>query len=170
VCVCVCACVCVCNGLSTHSEQSPCMHAVAGATLKANGYGGDRVVALCTISTAMRVPAHMPTRAAILVSEVVDSGLLGEGAVVTLRHALQHLVVPRGPAGTGAAAGGPDPVCVPAGASVFVALVECDAVRVRASAGVAAGAGLLSHREPYTWCVRVLLCAVEVDGAVELLA
>ena len=43
-------------------------------------------------STDMCVPSDMPHRANILITEVFDTELIGEGAIGTFRHALEHLL------------------------------------------------------------------------------
>ena len=43
-------------------------------------------------STDMCVPSDMPHRANILITEVFDTELIGEGAIATFRHALEHLL------------------------------------------------------------------------------
>ena len=40
----------------------------------------------------MSVPRDMPHRANILITEVFDTELIGEGAIGTFRHALEHLL------------------------------------------------------------------------------
>ncbi len=101
----------------TAVEASPAMAAIAAATLERNGArmpGAARL--LRGRSTALRVPMHLPRRASLLVSEVVDSGLLGEGVLPTLRHALRELLAVDGQ-------------CIPAGAVVAVEPVQCAALR-----------------------------------------
>lgn len=55
---------------------------------------------------------HLPRRADLLVSELFDSILLGEAVLPTLRHAMQHLLIP-------------DAVIVPKRATVFAQVIEC---------------------------------------------
>lgn len=43
-------------------------------------------------STELCVPEDMSRRANILVTEVFDTELIGEGAIGTFRHALRHLL------------------------------------------------------------------------------
>lgn len=43
-------------------------------------------------STDVLVPEDMAVRANILVTEVFDTELIGEGAIGTFRHALKHLL------------------------------------------------------------------------------
>ena len=55
---------------------------------------------------------HLPAKVDIVVSEILDHGLIGEGLIPTMRHAFEHLLQP------GA-------VVVPARAVVFAQLVSC---------------------------------------------
>lgn len=43
-------------------------------------------------STDMLVPEDMPIKANILITEVFDTELIGEGAIGTFRHALEYLL------------------------------------------------------------------------------
>ena len=112
---------------------------IAQATLKANGYG-RRVTILPFLSTEVSVakdhgggkgfalpqsphsakasgPAPiLPIKADVIVSEILDSGLLGERVLPSLRHAVQHLLAPDG-------------ICIPAFATVYVQCIECEALR-----------------------------------------
>uniref|UniRef100_A0AAV1TB95 Protein arginine N-methyltransferase domain-containing protein n=1 Tax=Peronospora matthiolae TaxID=2874970 RepID=A0AAV1TB95_9STRA len=58
---------------------------------------------------------HLPRRADMLVSELFDSGLLGEAVLPTLRHAMEHLLTPAA-------------VLVPERASVFAQVVESESI------------------------------------------
>ena len=101
----------------TAVEAAPAMARVAAATLAANGAPlPTRARLLRARSTALRVPDHLPARASLIVSEVVDSGLLGEGVLATMRHALRELLAPGGQV-------------IPCGAVVYVEPVECAGLR-----------------------------------------
>ena len=127
-------------------EGSPVMARIAGETLRRNGMGG-RVKLLGALSTHVQVPRDIPERPTLLVSEILDSGLLGERALPTLRHATQHLLAEGG-------------TCIPAAATVVVQAIECEWLRLQhllspASANAHAGfdvAGIaqLFAPEPYT--------------------
>ncbi len=82
----------------------------AGAVIAANGYQ-KQIRLLEKKSTAMQIGEDMDQRADLLVSEIVDVGLLGEGVIPTVRHARQNLLV------EGAK-------MIPAGATVYAALIE----------------------------------------------
>lgn len=80
-----------------------------------NGYG-DRVTVLAKKSTQLAVGVDLPERADLLISEIVDGGLLGEGMLRTLRHANSMLVTP-------------DAAVIPLAATVSGALIECADLR-----------------------------------------
>ncbi|XP_051137317.1 protein arginine N-methyltransferase 1.6 isoform X2 [Andrographis paniculata] len=67
-------------------------------------------------SDEVEVGIDIPSRADILVSEILDSELLGEGLIPTLQHAHDHLLVE-------------NPQTVPHRATVFAQLVECTHLR-----------------------------------------
>ncbi|UIZ21778.1 hypothetical protein KXD40_008768 [Peronospora effusa] len=58
---------------------------------------------------------HLPRRADMLVSELFDSVLLGEAVLPTLRHAMQHLLVPNA-------------TIVPERATVFAQVIESESI------------------------------------------
>lgn len=66
------------------------------------------------MSTDLTIGADgdMPCKADMLISEILDSALLGEGVLPFLRHALSDLVAPNA-------------IVVPAGAAVFGQVVSC---------------------------------------------
>lgn len=64
-------------------------------------------------STSLKVGEELPEKADVYVSEILDTGLLGEGMIPTTRHALQHLVKPGGQV-------------IPAAADVEAVLIQCD--------------------------------------------
>jgi len=59
----------------------------------------------------MRVPGDLPRRANVLVTEIVDCGLLGEGILFAIAHAREHLLTP-------------DAVIMPGRARVLAQLVD----------------------------------------------
>lgn len=59
--------------------------------IAANGMSG-KIKVIRKRSTELTVPEDLPQRANILVTEVFDTELIGEGAIGTYRHALQHLL------------------------------------------------------------------------------
>ncbi|GMF61676.1 unnamed protein product [Phytophthora fragariaefolia] len=62
-----------------------------------------------------RATYHLPRRADMLVSELFDSVLLGEAVLPTIRHAMQHLLVP-------------DALVVPERATVFAQVIESEPI------------------------------------------
>ena len=89
----------------------------------------------------------MAEHAEALVFEVLDSELLGEGVLPSLRDARQRLLTPGAPV-------------VPARATVFAALVQCDALRrCHALPGAAAAEPL-----PASVCTLAPLHALHLDG------
>ncbi|KAH9543332.1 hypothetical protein CY35_13G059400 [Sphagnum magellanicum] len=64
-------------------------------------------------SDEMEVGTDMPCRADLLISEILDSQLLGEGLIPTLRHAHEHLLTQ-------------DVRSVPAKATIYAQIVECN--------------------------------------------
>lgn len=68
-------------------------------------------------STALEVGVDIEQRATLILGEIFDVGLLGEGALATLRHALRNLATP-------------DVRVIPKSASVYGALIEIPHLRV----------------------------------------
>jgi len=77
-----------------------------------NGFA-DKITVIPAMSTSIQIGVHLPEKADILVSEIVDVGLLGEGIVDTTRHARSHLLKPNAR-------------IIPRGATVFAALIESE--------------------------------------------
>ncbi|XP_014667348.1 PREDICTED: putative protein arginine N-methyltransferase 9 [Priapulus caudatus] len=100
-------------------EMSPTMHAIAAKALQANSMS-DAVMLKCEKSTCMLVPEDIAERVSLVVTETVDSGLLGEGILTTLEHAWDKLLMP---AGRGRV--------IPQGAVLFICLIECDEIKIK---------------------------------------
>ena len=96
-------------------EVSPSLAAAAARVVRRNGLD-SQVAVINRKSTALSPGEDLPTAANVVVAEIVDVGLLGEGVLPTLRHALQELAVP------GAAV-------IPCGATVHAALIEIPGMR-----------------------------------------
>ncbi len=77
----------------TTCEVSEPLAETARRILADNGYG-DRITVVNKKSNELRVGEDMAEPATVLVSEILDAGLLGEGVIPTLRHALAHLTAP----------------------------------------------------------------------------
>ena len=107
----------------TAVEQWPVMAAIAREVVERNRAAGALPPACAIDVLAQRsfdvtVPADMPVRADVVVSEILDSALLGEGIVESLRHAFQHLAA--APGGVAAA----PPACVPLRGTLHAQLVS----------------------------------------------
>ena len=63
---------------------------IARQVIARNGYG--EVIQIVPKRSTEMTSGDMPTRANILVTEVFDTELIGEGALVTFAHAHKHLL------------------------------------------------------------------------------
>ncbi|MGE0120502.1 MAG: tetratricopeptide repeat protein [Dongiaceae bacterium] len=88
---------------------------VAARIVAQNGFA-DRITVIAKRSTELAVGGDLPEPADLLISEILDAGLLGEGVMRTFRHA-------------GAALLAADAAVVPAGATVRGVLIECPHLR-----------------------------------------
>ncbi len=82
----------------------------ASEIIQRNGYQ-DKITVFPAMSTKLAVGAELPERANVLVSEIVDVGLLGEGVVASVQHARDNLLTP-------------DAKIIPSAATVFAVLLE----------------------------------------------
>lgn len=98
-------------------EQSAPMAGVAADTLRANGAEPPRVRLLRAASFDVR-SSHVGPAPTVVVSELVDAGLLGEGAIPALRDVGNRLAARPATA-------------IPAAASLYVALVEAPGAAAR---------------------------------------
>ncbi|XP_066288284.1 protein arginine N-methyltransferase 7-like [Branchiostoma lanceolatum] len=94
-----------------------CFKPMAGAArkiIKKNGFA-DKITVIPKRSTDMTAGpgGDMEERANILVAELLDTELIGEGCLYTYQHALKHLVTP-------------DCIFVPHAATVYAQVVESD--------------------------------------------
>ncbi|MBF0247408.1 MAG: 50S ribosomal protein L11 methyltransferase [Alphaproteobacteria bacterium] len=92
-------------------ECEPVMAQLARQIICLNGLD-DKITVLPKHSSDVRVGADMPRPADVLISEIFDRALVGEGALPTISHAWSALLKP------GAAA-------IPQGATLYGALIEC---------------------------------------------
>lgn len=83
---------------------------VAERVAARNGFG-DRISIVRKWSTDVAVGGELPRPADVLVTEIIDCGLVGEGIVDTIRHARKHLLAPQAR-------------IVPARATLYAQLVE----------------------------------------------
>ncbi|NKB59467.1 MAG: methyltransferase domain-containing protein, partial [Alphaproteobacteria bacterium] len=77
----------------TACEISKPVAEAARKVVAENGYGGV-IDVVAKSSTALRIGEDMAQRATVLVSEILDSGLTGEGVVKFVRHAQRELLTP----------------------------------------------------------------------------
>jgi len=94
----------------TAVEATPILAEMARAVIKRNGYD-QKVTVHGKWSLDLSVPEDMPTKADLVVSEVVNSALIGEGMLKTYNDALQRLVKP-------------DAVMIPQAGAVEAYLIE----------------------------------------------
>ncbi|XP_038055688.1 protein arginine N-methyltransferase 9-like isoform X2 [Patiria miniata] len=107
-------------------EESQDMVRLSHDVLAANQMQ-DRVQLLHKLSTDMKVPEDIPNRVTLVVTEIFDAGLFGEGAVSTLQHAWKHLLLP--PKASDSQPAGSYGRVIPAGATVFAQVVQCQHIR-----------------------------------------
>jgi len=88
---------------------------VARQVVADNGYG-HIVDVITKKSTSLKIGEDMPARADLLISEILDSGLIGEGVVKYVRHARRELLTA-------------DARILPRGATVKAMLVELPRLR-----------------------------------------
>ena len=74
-------------------EALPDMADLARLVVAANGYS-DQITVLAKHSTSLAVGADLPRRATLLVAEIFDALLIGEGALDSFAHARSHLLAP----------------------------------------------------------------------------
>lgn len=142
----------------TTCESNPVLAEVAAQIIARHGLS-DVVTVVPKRSDQLVVGVDLPRRADVVVSEIVDCGLIGEGVLSTVAHARNHLLAPGG-------------TLLPESAGVHGALLSSAAVDGLNRVGVAAGFDVallngLATRGHFpvrlaTWPHRV------VSGAVEL--
>lgn len=69
------------------------MAEMAGRIIARNGYE-DRITVLGKQSNELEVGKDIPERASVVISEILDVTLIGEGVIPSLRHATRHLAQP----------------------------------------------------------------------------
>ena len=114
----------------TSCEADPLLAAVARQVIQDNGFS-DVVTVIPAHSTDLEVGHGLDERVDLIVTEIVDCGLIGEGLLPTLRHARQRLLKPGGR-------------LVPHAARVTGAVLSCPSARhlnsVQATQGLDLGA------------------------------
>ena len=78
--------------------------------IAANGFS-KKVDVINIRSTALEVGPELPEKANVLVSEILDSGVIGEGVLPTVRHAIKNLLTD-------------DAIIIPAKVEIFGQLIE----------------------------------------------
>jgi type III protein arginine methyltransferase len=106
-------------------EQAPPLAAAAREIVAANGYA-DRVAVIAARSTRLRVGVELPRRADMLIMEVFDTALLGEGVLPALDDARARLLLP-------------DARIVPQRARLIAQVMECAELRAVNPIGQIAG-------------------------------
>lgn len=96
-------------------EMDPRLAELAREIVERNGLAA-KVTVLARKSTEVAVGRDLPRRADLIVSEILDSAVIGEGMIPSMRHALSELAAP-------------GVRIVPAGAEVHAALVEAPGLR-----------------------------------------
>ncbi len=97
-------------------EMDPRLAELAQEIVARNGLS-ERVTVLARKSTELQIGRELPRRADLIVSEILDSALIGEGMIPSMRHALSELAAP-------------DARIVPQGAAVKAALIELPGLRL----------------------------------------
>ncbi len=67
---------------------------IATEIVERNGYA-DRIRVIAKTSTQLVVGKDLDHRADLIVAEIMDNGVLGEGVLPTMRHAVEHLATPQ---------------------------------------------------------------------------
>ncbi|MFC4584814.1 50S ribosomal protein L11 methyltransferase [Sphaerisporangium corydalis] len=98
----------------TTCEQNPMLAEVTRQIVAKHGLS-DVITVVAKRSVDLVVGVDMPRRADLIVSEIVDCGLIGEGVLPTVEHAREHLLAPGG-------------VLLPESGRVFGALLDSVAV------------------------------------------
>ena len=95
-------------------EQQPLIAAAAKQVIERNGLS-DRITVIPKWSHEIKIGVDMPEQADVVLSEIVDTVLLGEGALATLTLAMQTLAKP------GAR-------CIPESGTLLAQPIECEAL------------------------------------------
>ncbi|MET9690814.1 50S ribosomal protein L11 methyltransferase [Streptomyces sp. NPDC006514] len=76
-------------------EMNPLLAEVARQVIDAHGFS-EVITVIGKPSTALEIGRDLDGPVDVLVSEIVDCGLIGEGLLPSIRHARQHLLKPGG--------------------------------------------------------------------------
>lgn len=91
-------------------EGNPLLAKLAEDIIDSNGLG-DKITIIAKHSTDLKIGRDMPRKADILVTEIFDNALIGEGALPTIDHAWRELLAP-------------DAHVIPEGATLYAALTS----------------------------------------------
>lgn len=75
-------------------EMVPAIAEIASEIIAANGFT-DQITVIPKKSTNLELGIDLPEPANLLVTETFDVGLLGEEALISIRHAIEHLLTPQ---------------------------------------------------------------------------
>ncbi|GAA0470244.1 50S ribosomal protein L11 methyltransferase [Streptomyces stramineus] len=95
-------------------EANPLLAEIARQIIAEHGMS-DSITVLNKRSTELVVGRELPRRVDVLISEIVDCGLIGEGLLPTVRHARAHLLAPGG-------------VMMPVAARLYGQVIRSDAI------------------------------------------
>jgi predicted O-methyltransferase YrrM len=76
-------------------EENPLLAEIARQIISDHGMS-DVITVLNKRSTELEIGRDLDSRVDVVVSEIVDCGLIGEGLLPTIRHAREHLLAPGG--------------------------------------------------------------------------
>lgn len=99
----------------TACEMNTSLAEVAERIVVKNNYS-KQIKIVSKKSTAVDIGVDMPEKADVLVSEILDSGLLGEGVFPSIRHAKKELLKENA-------------IIIPKSADVYGVLVQCDEMK-----------------------------------------
>lgn len=114
-------------------EAVPIIAKKARQIVAANGLS-DQITILSKLSFNMKIGTDMPKKANVLISEIVDGVLVGEGILPTLNHALSELVEP-------------DAAILPASGRLFLTVIESEEVYLDERASTASGFDVSAFNE-----------------------
>lgn len=112
-------------GHVTTCESNPLIAEIASRVVRASGLG-DRITVIAKPSTDLEIGRDLERRADLIVSEIVDCGLIGEGLLRSIRDARARLLAPGG-------------ALMPGRCRLIGALVSGNALRSLHRVGSAAG-------------------------------
>ncbi len=103
---------------------------VARTVISANGYS-DQINVFAKKSSELKVGVDVPSKLDLLITETIDSALIGEGIIPIIRHAKENLLKQNAQ-------------IIPQGARIFATLLESDGIYGLNHADTAAGLNVKS--------------------------